>query len=50
MTYYKFTFDEKNYAITVDYYSNFIEMIIRMKPIKALKKQFSRLGIPNKLI
>ena len=50
-----FTFDGKNCIVTVDHYSNFIEMdqlteTTSHTTIKTLKKQFSRHGIPDVLI
>ena len=47
-----FTFNGKNYIITVDYYSNFIEMdglnsTVSNAVIQTLKKQFARHGIPD---
>ena len=50
-----FTFNNQSYLVTVDYYSNFIEMD-RLREtssrsiIKALKTHFSRHGIPDVLI
>ena len=50
-----FTFGGKNYIITVDYYSNFIEMdqlhnTTSKTTINTLKKQFARHGITDILI
>ena len=50
-----FTFDGKNYIVTVDYYSNFIEMdklsdTTSKTAIETLKKQFARHGIPDILV
>ena len=50
-----FDFEQRNYIVYVDYFSNFIEVeqmanITTSNTIKTLKKQFARYGIPQTLI